>query len=99
MVSSMQKEKYQMNGSRECSDNLFQGTSEKPFKGFIREWKKKYYADGFIITGIPIGHPSFQNWIYTSKVVSMKDSDGYWEVETLNSRYRLNYDEEYIASN
>jgi hypothetical protein len=87
-----------MIGSRECSDEQFQGTTEKPFKGYIARWERKYYTDGFIITGIPIGHPSFRNWIFTSKVVSMKDSDGCWEVETLNSRYRLNYDEEYIAS-
>jgi hypothetical protein len=68
--------------------------ADKPYKGEIRNWKKKYYLDGFIITGTPIGHPSFRGWIMTSKVLFMKDRDGYWEVETSNSRYRLDYSEE-----
>lgn len=63
----------------------------KPYKGEIHSWRKVEFVDGFIIMGKPIGHPQFVNWIRTSKVEFMKDSDGYWEVETLNSRYHLPY--------
>lgn len=68
---------------------------EKPFKGQIHNWKKLYYLDGYTITGTPVGHPLFKNWIWTSKVVEFKeisrhrDEPRRFHVETLNSYYEL----------
>lgn len=57
----------------------------KPFKGEIHNWSIRTFVDGYIITGIPVGHPKFKNWMRTSKVVKRVGRN----VETLNSRYVL----------
>jgi hypothetical protein len=59
----------------------------KDFKGYIHRWRKRHFADGFIITGIPRGHPDFKDWIHTSKVIYLDEYDN--TVETMNSRYQL----------
>ena len=75
---------------------------KKPHKGSISSWKKlnvvnpdnaelinKFYGPslGYVIRGIPSGHPEFENWIRTSLVVKHNKRTG--EIETLNSRYKL----------
>jgi hypothetical protein len=86
-----------MIGSRVYSDEQFQGTTEKPFKGYIRDWRIVEYAVGSCVWGVFDGHDRFDGKFgHTSRIVSKKDSDGYWEIETLNSRYRLEYMDECI---
>jgi len=62
---------------------------DKPYKGRIDNWYKREYADGFIIVGIPVGHPKFVDFIYTSKVVKLDEENN--KVETMNSLYDLGY--------
>lgn len=74
-------------------------SNTKPFKGYIRHWARRYFdkswfADnipeanlGYIVTGIPQGHPEFKNWMRTSAVVYFDEYTN--EIETLNSRYIL----------
>ena len=67
----------------------------KSYKGKISDWKIHTINSERYITGVFVDHPIFSgNYGHTSQIVNMKDSDGYWDIETLNSRYRLNYDEE-----
>jgi len=60
----------------------------KPYKGEIHNWHKVLYGDTghFYIKGKPIGHPTFINWISTSRVISI-DAEGM--CETQNSIYKL----------
>lgn len=72
-------------------------TTNKPYRGEIHEWKRKYFPKdiweeykpslGYCIYGIPIGHPQFVNYILTSAVVDYDETTG--EVETINSIYKL----------
>lgn len=67
----------------------------KPFKGEIHNWRRRIFDKsidpvykntlGYIIVGIPHGHPDFVNHIYTSAVVKHEGDT----VETMNSRYKL----------
>lgn len=58
----------------------------KPFRGWIENWRKVEYADGYIYAGLFVGHPIFNGRVgHTSKVIL--DVGGYFE--TLNSRYGL----------
>jgi hypothetical protein len=67
----------------------------KPYKGEIRNWKIVEFADARdkTVIGVPIGHPLFVGWIRTSQIINMEDRGGYWDVETMNSRYKLYYSE------
>jgi len=72
----------------------------KPLLGSIRDWKiihvcpPTWEHNGTYIVGEFVGHPRFNGRRgHTSMVVSMKDTEGYWEIETLNSIYHLSYDE------
>jgi hypothetical protein len=64
-----------------------QKSGMKPYKGKIRNWCKRQFLNGFCISGIPVGHPDFEDWLHTSKVVYMDDYSN--QIETLNSRYDL----------
>ena len=68
----------------------------KPYKGEITNWKRRYYPDGdYCIVGIPHRHPQFKDWIITSPVIkfNMKPFSGKLycviEIDTKNSRYDL----------
>lgn len=68
---------------------------EKPYKGQIANWEKRYFSKaafpqhkdtlGYVIMGVPIGHPQYSEWIVTSPVVKHEED----QIETLNSRYTL----------
>lgn len=72
----------------------------KPFKGYIKDWKicKVLHGPDFgrqYITGKFDGHPSFHgNYGHSSLIEAMYDADDHWDVYTLNSHYKLRYDEE-----
>lgn len=78
----------------------------KQFKGTISKWtihsvpeyRDKYSANlGLIITGRISGHPTFQDGPFQSSlVVSITKVDNGWDVETLNSFYRLQFDAEEV---
>lgn len=59
----------------------------KPYKGEINHWRRVKTLDGYYITGVPIHHPKFTNWIKTSRVVKFNAVT--LEIETMNSIYRL----------
>lgn len=65
----------------------------KPFKGRINNWNFVVFSEpteehlGFVVRGIPSGHPEFKDFIRTSLVVKYDEATG--AVETLNSRYQL----------
>jgi len=73
----------------------------KPLKGEIHDWEIMYYPKemfrdeqgefpknlGYLIRGVPHGHPNFVDYVRTSPIVKHDRSTG--EVETLNSRYLL----------
>lgn len=69
--------------------------THKPYRGEIHEWERKYFDKikdfphtlGYIIRGIPKGHPEFTGFILTSAVVDYDETTG--ELETLNSIYKL----------
>jgi hypothetical protein len=63
----------------------------KPYKGNIIEWKRRHFDDGYCIIGIPQGHPDFQDWIRTSRVLKEeKINEGHETlIETQNSEYIL----------
>lgn len=72
----------------------------KPFKGFIHSWKmRKVPSGGFVVVGVPQGHPDFVDWIVTSIVVNMFEIPRHrgdprrFRIETLNSVYELVGDE------
>jgi hypothetical protein len=67
----------------------------KPYKGSISFWKIEIIPEGKYISGVYVDHPTFAGRMgHTSLIVNMKDMEEYWEVETLNSHYRLYYDDE-----
>ena len=67
----------------------------KPHKGTILNYRKIKVSEptdehlGFVVWGLPHGHPEFVNWIRTSLVV--KEYPEINEIETLNSRYSLEF--------
>ena len=68
---------------------------EKPYKGQISNWEKRYFSKGafpqhkgtlgYVIMGVPVEHPQYSEWIVTSPVVKHEGD----QIETLNSRYTL----------
>lgn len=71
----------------------------KPFKGRIRNWDQIHISKatdehlGFYIIGVFDGHPAFDGHRgHTSMVVKETElEDGTIEIETLNSKYILEY--------
>lgn len=64
---------------------------EKPFKGYIQDWKYVHIQGYRCVYGRPQGHPEFTNWIRTSYVVRTQPCNNGLDtlVETRNSRYIL----------
>ena len=91
----MQKVQSRRNGSMDY-DFEFVDHSRKPFKGYFKEWHIiRNYRDERIIIGVFDEHPEFDGKKgHSSPICATYDADGYWDVYTENSHYKLNYNEE-----
>ncbi len=65
----------------------------KPHKGFMENWRRQDFKDGYIYRGRFVNHPEYgftDSFASTSKVLSeAQQADGSIEIETVNSRYTL----------
>jgi hypothetical protein len=61
------------------------GTMEKPHRGAIKNWRRKYFGSGYVIIGEFVDNAGKRK--STSYVLRHDEVTG--EIETLNNRYTL----------
>jgi hypothetical protein len=74
---------------------------KKPFKGWLLDWEWGQMGNREFVLGLFSGHPDFHGMRgYTSYIVSkfLDEEAGIWHIETLNSMYNLNEEDERARS-